>query len=203
MSRYQRERRSKYDLAMQEVELGGGGGGGGGGRRTNEEEEEEEDGEGLGVGQKTLEDRKEEEDNRVMPYDEMRRRIREDESRRAANKMKYNIEIQKAKDEKEKSRLQNNAMYRFKEEEKTREREREREKDARNHWASSDPHTALYSLNSHTGGREHFLTFYLDIPWHIHSTRFLFEVSTHVKCTCKRYFDLKVLTLLPLQRYYV
>ena len=181
MNRYQRERRNKYDLGMQGVELGGGG------RRTNEEEEEEEDGGGgrLEVNNKTLEERKKEENNRGMPYDEMRRRIRQDEARRTANKMKYNMEMQKAKDEKEKSRLQNNAMYRFKEEEKMREREREREKDARNHWASSDPHTALYSLNSHTRGKEHFLTFYLDIPWHIHSTRFLFEVSTHVKCTCK------------------
>ena len=194
MNRYQRERISKHDLTMQGVELGGVGVGvgvGGGGRRTNEEEGDEG---GLEEVHTTLDERKEEESNRAMPYDEMRRRIREDETRRTANKMKYNMEIQKAKDEKEKSRLQNNAMYRFKEVEKMREREREREKDARNHWASSDAHTALYSLNSHTGGKEHFLTFYLDIPWHIHSTRFLFEVSTHIKCSCKWHFDLKVLT---------
>ena len=92
------------------------------------------------------------------------------------------------RDEKEKSRVQKNAVYRSEEEEclrdREREREREREKEARNHWASSDPHTALYSLNAYTRGKEQFLTFYRDIPWNIHSTRFLFEVSTH---TCNSY----------------
>jgi hypothetical protein len=151
--------------------------GGGGGKRENDEDDEDVFESRV---RKAVEEIKEEQNSRSISYDEMRRRIRDDEAHRTTSKMNHNVEVLKIRDEKEKSRVQNNAVYRSKAEVflREREREKEREKEARNHWASSDPHTALYSLNAHTRGKEQFLTFYRDIPWNIHSTRFLFEVST-------------------------
>jgi hypothetical protein len=170
MNRYQRERRKKCDTATDDDNIEGGGG-----KRDNDEDDEDVFESRV---RKAIEEIKEEQYSRSIPYDEMRRRIRDDEAQRTTSKMNQNMEVQKIRDEKEKCRVQNNAVYRSKEEEYLREEEREREKEARNHWASSDPHTALYSLNAHTRGKEQFLTFYRDIPWNIHSTRFLFEVST-------------------------
>ena len=123
MNRYQRERRKKCDNASDDDDIEGGGGGG---KRENDEDDEDVFESRV---RKAIEEIKEEQNSGSIPYDEMRRRISDDEAQRATSKMNHDMEFPRMRDEKEKSRVQKNAVYRSKEVECLRERERERERE--------------------------------------------------------------------------